>query len=162
VRVFILKPQTYMNLSGGAVREWLAYSGVAPGEDLMGTLLVVYDDLDLPPGKLRFRAQGSAGGHKGVESVISALGHDRFSRLRIGIGRREGAEAADYVLEPVDKTTREALESAARQAAETLPVWIEAGIDACMSRFNAPSEASSESSRTGEQDPRRGERGDGE
>jgi PTH1 family peptidyl-tRNA hydrolase len=136
VKVFLLKPQTYMNLSGPAVRDCLGFSGVAPAEDLTETLLVVHDDIDLPAGKLRFRARGSAGGHRGVQSILDALGHDRFSRLKIGVGRPEGREAEDYVLAAVDGPTREVLEAAVERAACALPTWIEEGVEASSCRFN--------------------------
>lgn len=143
MKVLLVKPQTYMNLSGQAVRDVLGYfGGHAPGvaEDLTDKLLVVYDDLDLPPGKLRFRARGSSGGHRGLQSVMTELGQEAFSRLRIGIGRSAGEEAADFVLEQLSSTAWEMLEQTAKVAADTLPVWIEEGVEVCMNRFNADTE----------------------
>ena len=139
-RIRLLKPQTYMNLSGSAVRDFLGYFGLTPRNDLTDDLLVIYDDLDLPPGKLRFRKRGSAAGHRGLVSVLDSLGHERFSRLKLGIGRRHGAESPDYVLEVVDRQTREVLDAAVSKSVGTLRVWIEEGITVCMNRFNGDPE----------------------
>lgn len=136
-KVFVVKPQTYMNLSGPAVRDIMAYHGMSLEPDLADDLLVVHDDLDLSEGKLRFRARGSAGGHRGVASIISCLGHGRFSRLKVGVGRPEGAEALDYVLEKLDDVSRRRLEEAADLAAAALRTWLDEGIEQSMNRFNA-------------------------
>jgi PTH1 family peptidyl-tRNA hydrolase len=125
-----------MNLSGHAVRDFLGFFGVDTKEPLAQTLLVVYDDLDLPEGKLRYRARGSAGGHRGLKSVIDGLGHRDFSRLKIGVGRQDGVDSADYVLEKVGAATREILQRAAQDAARSLNVWLDDGLEAAMNRFN--------------------------
>jgi PTH1 family peptidyl-tRNA hydrolase len=166
-RVALVKPQSYMNLSGPPVRAVVRYfageilepergaggdtgegaSGKAAGGkavDLSASLLVVCDDLDLPMGKLRFRARGSSGGHRGVASIIEALGTERFSRLRVGIGRPEGGDAAAYVLERLGGESEQALSGSARRAAETLPLWIQEGVAACANRFNGPQEGNQE------------------
>lgn len=91
----LLKPNTYMNQSGLAVHAVCRWFQLTPRE-----MLVIYDDLDLPFGRLRLRAQGSAGGHNGVKSIIAHLGTQEFPRLRIGIGRPPGGDSAHYVLEP--------------------------------------------------------------
>ncbi|HLU47948.1 MAG TPA: aminoacyl-tRNA hydrolase, partial [Planctomycetota bacterium] len=128
---------TYMNLSGEAVRDLLGYFRTPREGDLADQLIVVHDDLDLPLGKWRFRKQGSAGGHRGVASIIQCLGHDRFGRLKVGIGRpREGTEAADYVLETISASERETIDRLVREAARMLSVWLESGIETCMNRFN--------------------------
>lgn len=120
--VVAVKPETYMNLSGEAVRDLLGYYQVPRNSDLSDRLMVVYDDLDLPLGRWRFRARGSAGGHRGVASVISGLGHDRFARLKIGIGRpSEGMESADYVLARLSEPERRELERIAAEAARCCP-----------------------------------------
>ena len=142
--LILVKPQTYMNASGRAVAALLrAQAGTlleaAEGDlDLRSELLVISDDLDLPFGKLRFRGRGSAGGHRGVESVIDALGTDLFSRLRIGVGRREveSQDAAEYVLEPLVGEEREVLSASAQHAAAALPLWVRQGVDACANRYN--------------------------
>lgn len=136
-RVFLVKPQAYMNLSGPPVRDLMGYFGEDREEDLTESLLVVYDDLDLPEGRLRFRSGGSSGGHRGVASIIAALGHDRFSRLRIGIGRRAELPPADYVLEALDPQSEKRLDEAAERAAAGLQLWMQEGIESCMNRFNA-------------------------
>lgn len=137
LKVYLVKPQTYMNLSGPAVRDILNYHGMSTGESLEDSLLVIYDDMDLPEGRLRFRARGSSGGHRGLASLISSLGHERFSRLRIGIGRGEADEPSDYVLESLNRATRERLEMAADAASEALIPWLEEGIECSMNCFNA-------------------------
>lgn len=145
--VFLLKPETFMNLSGPAVRDFLSYFSRSPDPALFDSgledqVLVVHDDLDLPEGKLRFRARGSSGGHRGVASIIEALGTSDFGRLKIGIGRREGSEAISYVLEPLQGPDEERLSTVAAEAAKTLPVWIREGLEACANRFNSPKDSS--------------------
>jgi PTH1 family peptidyl-tRNA hydrolase len=136
--VCVVRPQSYMNLSGPAVRGFLEEAEPGrldagePGDDL----LVVHDDLDLPLGKLRFRSGGSSGGHRGVASLIDALGTDGFARLKVGIGRREGEDAADYVLEPLAGEDEEVLRSIADSAAVALPLWEREGTEAAASRYN--------------------------
>ncbi|MEN9207406.1 MAG: aminoacyl-tRNA hydrolase [Gloeomargarita sp. GMQP_bins_120] len=93
--VLLLKPSTYMNQSGLAVHAVCRWFQFTPRE-----ILVIYDDLDLPFGRLRLRAQGSAGGHNGIKSIIAHLGTQEFPRLRIGIGRPLGGDSAHYVLAP--------------------------------------------------------------
>ncbi len=139
-KVYLVRPQTYMNASGHAVRDFLGFFGVDTTSSLAETLLVVHDDLDLPQGRLRYRVRGSAGGHRGLQSVIECLGHRDFSRLKIGVGRREGSEPAAYVLEKADPQTREALGRAARLAAASLGVWLAEGDEVAMNRFNRPDE----------------------
>ncbi len=130
-KVFLLKPQTYMNLSGGAVRAALEYFGGGP-EDV----LVVHDDLDLPLGRLRYRSGGASGGHRGVESILAALGTDCFSRLKIGIGREPGREAADYVLAPIAAEEREPMARAVARASESLDVWLQGGVERAALLYN--------------------------
>jgi len=130
-KVYLVKPQTYMNLSGPAVRDAVGYFGGTP-EDL----LVVHDDLDLPLGKLRYRAKGSSGGHRGVESIIGALGTQAFDRLKVGIGREEGRDAAEFVLSPVGATERTVLDRAVELATESLDVWIAEGVERAALRYN--------------------------
>jgi len=109
--------------------------------DLRDRVLVVLDDLDLPCGKLRFRGRGSAGGHRGLASVIETLGTDRVSRLRIGVGVEPdggsgSADAADYVLDPLVGEQGERLLAVASHAAGTLSTWMEHGLAMCANRFN--------------------------
>jgi PTH1 family peptidyl-tRNA hydrolase len=128
-----------MNASGPSLRDFLeahlprSESSVDwPGD----ALLVVHDDLDLPLGKIRFRARGASGGHRGVGSVAEALAGDSFSRLKVGIGRSEGVEAADYVLEPLEGEERDHLLALAEAAAATLPTWVRSGVEAAANDFN--------------------------
>ena len=94
-KVLLLKPQTYMNLSGRAVRAACAWYGVDPASQL----IVIYDDISLAPGRIRVRQKGSAGGHNGMKSIIGELGTQEFLRVRIGVGEKpEGYDLADYVL----------------------------------------------------------------
>lgn len=150
-RVVVVKPRSYMNLSGSALRDFLSYcapagflepredgSPSARGPSLEDCLLVIHDDLDLPFGKVRFRGSGSSGGHRGVDSVISALGREDFGRFRIGIGREEGIDPAEYVLQAVQGKDLEVLKTVALKAARCLPVWIREGLRACANRFNGP------------------------
>ncbi len=132
-KVYLLKPQTYMNLSGDAVREALDYHGGGPAD-----LLVVHDDLDMTLGRLRYRARGSSGGHRGVQSIIDRLGTSEFARLKVGIGREEGRDAVEIVLGRIGDREREAIDRAVRRAAESLDVWIAEGVDRAASLYNAP------------------------
>ena len=136
-KVFLARPQTYMNLSGSAVRDLVGYFGGEPREDCTDEILVVFDDLDLPEGKLRLRAKGSAGGHRGIRSIIQCLGHGSFSRLKVGVGRpEEQRSAADYVLAKVGAESRESLDRAVAEACRAVRVWLEGGIERAMREFN--------------------------
>jgi PTH1 family peptidyl-tRNA hydrolase len=123
-----------MNASGEAVRALCNKHGVDPSD-----LCVVVDDIDLALGTLRLRARGTAGGQKGLRSVISHLGTTEFPRLRVGIrGERYSRERdlADYVLEPFAKAEREQFEDSVGRAVEALRLWLTQGIDAAMRRAN--------------------------
>jgi len=130
--VLLLKPQTYMNLSGSALREAADYHGIAP-EDIV----VVHDDLDLPFGKLRIRERGGDSGQRGVRSIIEALG-DRFLRLRVGIGRPPPRlPAEDFVLQPFLPEEEERLPEILDRAVEALQTIVFEGSIPAMNRFNA-------------------------
>lgn len=132
--VLLALPQTYMNASGEAVHALCEKNGIDPSE-----VCVVFDDIDLPLGVLRMRARGSAGGQKGIRSIIDRLGTSEFPRLRIGIrGERYSRERdlADYVLEPFTKGEREVFEESIQRAVDALRIWLEDGIDAAMRRAN--------------------------
>lgn len=134
VRVLLAVPQTYVNVSGEAVRDLRRRHRVRP-EDLY----VAVDDLDLPLGRLRLRAKGSAGGHNGLRSIIEALGTTEFPRLRIGIGRPpEGTDPAEYVLTRFSAEEQRALDEALDRAVEALETAIAEGIGVAMNRFNVP------------------------
>ena len=137
--VLLVKPRTFVNLSGRAVAALMRRYDVAPLD-----VLVVCDDLDLPLGALRVRAGGSHGGHKGVKSIVEAIGSQDFPRIRIGIGRPQVAgeptyepeEVAEYVLAPVTAGERRLLDEAVARAAVAVAVILTEGIEAAMSRFN--------------------------
>lgn len=121
--VVLVKPQTFMNASGEAVAPIAAW-----WKTPRTGILVVYDDLDLPLGRLRLRAGGSSGGHNGMKSLIADLGGDDFPRLRIGIGR--GSEAIDHVLAPFDEAEMRRLQPILAAAAESVEHWLARGTDA--------------------------------
>jgi PTH1 family peptidyl-tRNA hydrolase len=132
-RVLLLKPQTFMNLSGRSAGQAVRFYKL-PVTDL----LVVCDDLSLPVGKLRLRPGGSDGGQKGLRDIAAQLGTDQFPRLRIGIGENAGVDAADYVLSRFRSTERNAIDDALILASQAVVVWVTQGIDAAMNRFNGP------------------------
>ncbi len=128
--VMLAKPQTYMNESGAAVAEILHWYKIP-----LANLLVIYDELDLPPGQLRLRERGSAAGHNGMKSIIAHLGSD-FNRLRIGIGRPPGP-TRDYVLNHFTRQEQPIIHEAIDLAAEAAEVWLREGIIAAMNKYNA-------------------------
>lgn len=135
-QVMLVKPETFMNLSGQAVREVLDFYKLG-----LKDFLVVCDDIALPVGKLRVRARGSDGGQKGLRSIEEQLGTNEYARLRIGIGPPgEHQDAATYVLGRFPSGEREAIENAIAAAAQGALFWIRNDIDACMNRVNAGSE----------------------
>jgi PTH1 family peptidyl-tRNA hydrolase len=131
-RALLLSPTTYMNLSGVSVLEARDFYKVQH-EDL----LTLCDDLNLPLGKLRVRAQGSSGGQKGLEDIIRRLGSEAFPRLRVGIGTPPpGWDAADFVLARFTAEEQLLVDEAVRQAADAVVVWAREGVDGCMNRYN--------------------------
>lgn len=129
-KVLLAKPQTYMNLSGRSVQQ-LIYWYKLDLEDL----IVIYDDLDLPAARVRIRSQGGAGGHKGMSSIISALGSQEFARVRIGIGR-PSHETVDWVLGQISQEEKEMFASALTRAADAVEAWTRRGILAAMNEYN--------------------------
>ena len=118
-KVLLVKPYTFMNLSGEAVLPLMSYYNISPDE-----LVVVYDDLDLEPGKLRLRQSGSAGGHNGVKSIIEMLGTQDFKRVKIGIGRPQyGRKVVDHVLQRFDTDDRALIEQKIDQTTDLLRAW---------------------------------------
>jgi len=115
--VMYLKPQTFMNLSGESVGEAMRYFSIA-NEDV----LVIYDDLDLPPGACRIRRHGSAGGHKGLQSIIDVVGTQEIPRLRIGIGKGKNAKA--YVLKKIPKKDQKVFEAAFENVTQALDAFL--------------------------------------
>ena len=130
-RVLLLKPETFMNLSGRSVGQALRFYKLGPAD-----LLVVCDDLSLPLGKLRIRTAGSDGGQKGLRDIIAHLGTEQFTRLRIGIGERGEVDAADYVLSRFRTAERPIIDDALILATQAVAVWVTQGTDAAMNRFN--------------------------
>lgn len=128
--VVLAKPLTFMNLSGTAVAQLVRRLGVSPDD-----VIVIHDDMDLPLGKLRIRRGGSAGGHKGVTSVIDSLGSDGFIRIRIGIGRPDGDEIA-HVLGDFTADEKSMVTETVERAAGAVSCILGDGIEAAMNRYN--------------------------
>jgi len=130
--IVLAKPQSFMNRSGEVVIELLAeYRGTADD------LVVVYDDLDLPFGRIRIRPRGSAGGHRGILSIQEHLAGAPFCRVRVGIGRPpEGVDAVDYVLEPITAVEQDGLQAIIGRAAASIECILTEGVEPAMGRFN--------------------------
>lgn len=132
--VIVAKPQTYMNQSGKAVASLSRKHQVPPDQ-----ILVIFDDLDLPLGRLRLRPEGSSGGHQGMRSIIECLGTQAFPRLRVGIDRPPGKmDPAEYVLLPFDREERPIVSDAVQAAVAAIECWLVGGIAVAMDRFNRP------------------------
>jgi PTH1 family peptidyl-tRNA hydrolase len=130
----LMKPQTFMNLSGRSVRQFVAFHKLDVGD-----ILVVYDDVALPLGHLRFREKGSAGGHNGIKSIIEHLGGDGFPRLKMGIGAANGSGGmTGHVLGKFAPDERETLENMLASACEAVQVSRSQGITLASNRFNTP------------------------
>ena len=138
-RVLLCQPQTFMNASGETVRAVVEFYQMPRPWD---GLLVAVDDADLPLGEIRLRAEGGNAGHHGLESVAQHLGTQSFARLRLGIGRREGArEITDYVLSRFEPDEAALMEKVLVRAAEQAECWLDAGIEKAMNQFNGNVEA---------------------
>lgn len=137
-KVILAQPQTFMNLSGQSVAELINYYKIDPVKEL----IVIYDDIDLDPGQLRVRKQGSAGGHNGMKSVIGSIGTQEFTRIRVGVGAKpKEYDLADYVLGHFTKEEREVVDKAIISASEAVKVILTEGTDMAMNRYNKKSEA---------------------
>lgn len=130
-KFLLVRPETFMNLSGLCVRQVIDFYQV-PVENL----LVVADDINLPLGKLRVRARGTHGGHNGLRDIQNHLGSTEYPRLRIGVGAPEGQDAADFVLDRFRASERPIIEDAIREAAQAVAIWAHQGIEKCMNEFN--------------------------
>jgi PTH1 family peptidyl-tRNA hydrolase len=132
-KVLLLKPTTFMNLSGRAVQAAMAFYQLTPAD-----VMVVLDDLALPCGKLRIRPGGSDGGHNGLRDIQRALGTNQYPRLRVGIDAAPPrVPGRDYVLGRFSEEQRKLLDPAVKRAVDALLAWIEQGINVAMNRFNA-------------------------
>lgn len=130
-RVMLAKPQTFMNLSGDAIGKLFAFYKIAPHD-----LLVVYDDLDLPLGKMRMRPKGGAGGHHGMESIIARIGTSEFPRLRVGIGRPNPNTDIDHVLGDFEGDERALMDETFARATDAIQAWLREGLTKAMNKFN--------------------------
>jgi PTH1 family peptidyl-tRNA hydrolase len=131
-KLILLKPIRFMNCSGQVVATAAGFYRLGPGD-----LLVVSDDMALEPGRIRLRAKGSAGGHKGLADVIEKLGSEDVNRLRVGIGPCGERDAVDYVLDEPAKAQKALLDRAIERAREAVLCWIEYGIEMTMNKFNS-------------------------
>lgn len=131
-KVLLVKPLTYMNLSGECVAPLMDYYDIHPDE-----IVVIYDDLDLAPGKLRLRQKGSAGGHNGMKSLIVHLGTDTFNRIRIGVGRPTGGmKVSDYVLSSFSKEEQPLLDEMVKKSASACLDWLKSPFLDVMNHYN--------------------------
>lgn len=130
-RVLLVKPQTYMNLSGEALRSLVTFYKIP-----MEQVLVIYDDVDLSVGQVRIRMQGSSGTHNGMRSIVQQLQSENFPRIRIGIGKSDRILLADYVLQRFSSSEIPVMEAAATKAAEAVECFISQGIQMAMNRYN--------------------------
>ena len=132
-RVILVKPQTFMNLSGESVRDAIDFYKV----DEKTELIVISDDISLDVGQIRIRKEGSAGGHNGLKNIILHLGHDEFQRVKMGVGEKpKGYDLADYVLGHFSKEEREIMDESAGRAAKAIEVMLTEGADAAMNLYN--------------------------
>lgn len=132
-KLYLLKPQTYMNLSGRSVLQLSSYFNIPPQR-----IIVLFDDISLPPGRLRIRADGSAGGHNGIKSIIQELGSQDFPRVKIGVGGKPdpNADLADWVLSGFTSAEEKALSFALDNAADASVCIIENGVQDAANRYN--------------------------
>ena len=131
-KVILLKPQTFMNLSGESVRAAADFYKIPPDH-----IIVIYDDISLDVGQLRIRKKGSAGGHNGIKNIIAHLGHDVFMRVKVGVGEKpKGYDLADYVLGHFSKEEKEKMEVAYEKAVQAVRMAGLGEIDEAMNQFN--------------------------
>ena len=133
-RVILLKPLTFMNLSGESISEAVSYYKT----DVKNELIVIYDDIDLEPGRMRIRKNGSAGGHNGMKNIIKLLGTEDFTRIRVGVGAKpSGWDLADWVLSRFDEENEKIMQDMRKKAADAAAFIIKEGPDEAMNRFNS-------------------------
>lgn len=132
-KVILMKPLSYMNLSGGPVRDMVNFFKIDPETEL----IIVQDDIDLEPGQLRIRKQGSAGGHNGLKDIIQKLGTEKFLRIKIGVGAKpQGWDLADHVLSRFVPSDRKLVDEAIEKAAKAAELVITEGPDKAMNEYN--------------------------
>ena len=132
-KAILMKPLSFMNLSGGPVRDMVNFFKIDPENEL----IVISDDIDLEPGQLRIRKQGSAGGHNGLKDIIQKLGTQNFVRIKIGVGAKpQGWDLADHVLSRFPDSERKLVDEAIREAADAVEKIIAQGPDAAMNEYN--------------------------
>ena len=133
-RVLLLKPSTYMNLSGQSIREAMAFYKLPPEN-----VIVIFDDISLSPGKLRIRRKGSDGGHNGMKNIIYLSGKDTFPRIKIGVGQKPNPQwdLADWVLSKFSSQDMKLLSEAAEHAADAVELMVQGKTDEAMNRFNS-------------------------
>lgn len=136
-KVILLKPVTYMNLSGESIIDALSYYKLDPESEL----IVIYDDISLRPGMLRVRPKGSAGGHNGIKNIIAHLGNDKFPRVRVGVGEKpKGWDLVDHVLGRYSDEDKEIMKESFKRAADAVVSIMTGGIDKAMNDFNGITE----------------------
>lgn len=132
-KVILVKPQTYMNLSGESIRSVIDFYKV----DEKSELIVISDDVSLDVGRIRIRKKGSAGGHNGLKNIIQHLGHDEFIRVRMGVGEKpQGYDLADYVLGHFSKAERKVMAEGYEKAVSAIELILDDGIEAAMNMYN--------------------------
>ena len=132
-KLYLLKPTTFMNLSGQSVLQLSAYFHIPPER-----IIVLFDDISLPPGRLRIRAEGSAGGHNGIKSIISQLGSQNFPRVKIGVGAKPAPDSdlVDWVLSTFSAAEEKALSFSLEKAADAALCIVDSGVPEAANRYN--------------------------
>lgn len=132
-KVLLVKPQTYMNLSGDSISALMNFYKLDPAREL----IVIYDDISLDPGNIRIRKKGSAGGHNGVKDIIAKIGTDQFPRIKVGVGAKpENWDLADYVLSRFSQGERRLVDEAAAESVEALALMVQGRIEEAMNLYN--------------------------
>lgn len=132
-KVLLVKPMTYMNCSGECIRAVLDYYHL----EAKDSLVVIYDDISLPPGEIRIRQKGSAGGHNGIKNIIAHLHSDQFCRIKVGVGEKpSGGDLVNHVLGHFSRSDREKMEEGYDKALKALPVIVSGDVQRAMNEFN--------------------------
>lgn len=132
-KVILVKPQTFMNLSGESIRTVIDYYKIEEENEL----LVIYDDISMDVGQIRIRKKGSAGGHNGIKNIIAHLGHDVFLRIKVGVGEKpKGYDLVDYVLGHFNKTEREIMDESGCKISEAVRLMVAEKVDEAMNQYN--------------------------